>query len=71
MNGNLLFDFTIDKTTITVLVNKEFAADHSLVRDAFTKQEIRANGGHQNPGYYEPNLLTLMNGAEILCHDKS
>ena len=33
-------DFTVDKATKTVLVNREFAADLSLVWDAFTKQEI-------------------------------
>jgi uncharacterized protein YndB with AHSA1/START domain len=40
MSSNLLFDFTLDKTTNTVFVNREFAADLSLVWDAFTKQEI-------------------------------
>lgn len=40
MKTNLLFDFTIDKTTKTVFVNKEFAANLSLIWDAFTKQEI-------------------------------
>src|SRR3954466_6722580 len=40
MTNNLLFDFTVDKTTKTVFVNREFAADLSLVWDAFTKQEI-------------------------------
>jgi len=40
MKSNLLFDFTIDKTTKTVFVNREFAAGLSLVWDAFTKQEI-------------------------------
>ena len=40
MNNNLLFDFTVDKTTKTVYVTREFAADLSLVWDAFTKQEI-------------------------------
>ena len=38
--NNLLFDFTVDKTTKTVLINREFDADLSLVWDAFTKQEI-------------------------------
>jgi len=38
--NKLLFDFTVDKTTKTVFVNKEFDADLSLVWDAFTKQEI-------------------------------
>jgi uncharacterized protein YndB with AHSA1/START domain len=40
MTTNLLFDFTVDKTTKTVFVNREFAANLSLVWDAFTKQEI-------------------------------
>ena len=40
MNNNLLFDFTVDKTTKTVFINREFAAELSLVWDAFTKQEI-------------------------------
>ena len=40
MKNNLLFDFTVDKATKTVFVNREFAADLSLVWDAFTKQEI-------------------------------
>ncbi len=39
-NNNLLFDFTIDKTTKTVFINREFDAELSLVWDAFTKQEI-------------------------------
>ena len=38
--NNLLFDFTVDKTTKTVSVNREFAAELSLVWDAFTKEEI-------------------------------
>lgn len=40
MKNNLLFDFTIDKKTNTVFVNKEFANELSLVWDAFTKKEI-------------------------------
>src|SRR5215470_14509795 len=40
MKTNLPFDFTVDKTTKTVFVTREFAADISLVWDAFTKQEI-------------------------------
>jgi uncharacterized protein YndB with AHSA1/START domain len=38
--NNLLFDFTVDKSTKTVFVTKEFDADLSLVWDAFTKPEI-------------------------------
>ena len=40
MKNNLLFDFTVDKTTKMVFINREFAAGLSLVWDAFTKQEI-------------------------------
>ena len=40
MNNNLLFDFTVDKSINTVFVKREFAADRSLVWDAFTQQEI-------------------------------
>jgi len=36
----LLFDFTVDKITKTVFINREFAAELSLVWDAFTKPEI-------------------------------
>jgi len=38
--NNLQFNFKVDKATSTVLVEKEFAAELSLVWDAFTKQEI-------------------------------
>jgi uncharacterized protein YndB with AHSA1/START domain len=40
MNSSLLFDFTVDKTTKTVTVVREFAAELPLVWDAYTKQEI-------------------------------
>lgn len=33
-------DFTVDKTTRTVVIKREFDANLSLVWDAFTKQEI-------------------------------
>jgi uncharacterized protein YndB with AHSA1/START domain len=38
--NNLQFDFTVDKSTKTVFVTREFAAGLELVWDAFTKQEI-------------------------------
>lgn len=38
--NHLLFDFTVDKAAKTVFITREFAADLSLVWDAFTKQEI-------------------------------
>ena len=40
MKNNLLFDFTVDKPTKTVFINREFDANLSLIWDAFTKPEI-------------------------------
>lgn len=40
MRDDLLFDFTVDKAKKTVYVSREFAADLSLVWDAYTKKEI-------------------------------
>jgi uncharacterized protein YndB with AHSA1/START domain len=40
MKNTLLFDFTVDKAAKTVHVTREFAADLSLVWDAYTKPEI-------------------------------
>jgi len=40
MTTNLLFDFTVDKATKKVFINREFDAGLSLVWDAFTKAEI-------------------------------
>ncbi len=38
--NNLIFDFTVDKEAKTVFITREFAANLSLVWDAFTKAEI-------------------------------
>lgn len=38
--SNLQFDFTVDKSTKTVFISRQFEAEQSLVWDAFTKQEI-------------------------------
>jgi len=49
MKNNLLFDFTVDKATNTIFINREFAAELSLVWDAFTKQEILDQWGAPAP----------------------
>lgn len=38
--NNLQFDFTVNKETKTVSITREFAAELSLVWDAFTKAEL-------------------------------
>jgi uncharacterized protein YndB with AHSA1/START domain len=40
MNKNLAFDFSVDKEKKTITVKREFAAERSLVWDAYTKSEI-------------------------------
>ena len=40
MTNSLLFDFTVDKATKTVMITREFDAELSLVWDAFTKGEL-------------------------------
>lgn len=38
--SNLYFDFTVDKPAKTVVITREFAAELSLVWDAFTTKEL-------------------------------
>lgn len=40
MRSDLQFDFTVDKAAKTVFINREFAAELSLVWDAFTKPAL-------------------------------
>jgi uncharacterized protein YndB with AHSA1/START domain len=40
MDNDLLFDFTVDKSAKKAFITREFAADQSLVWDAFTKAEL-------------------------------
>jgi uncharacterized protein YndB with AHSA1/START domain len=49
MKTNLLFDFKVDKATNTIFINREFAAELSLVWDAFTKPEILDQWGTPEP----------------------
>jgi uncharacterized protein YndB with AHSA1/START domain len=49
IKNNLLFDFTVDKAANTIFVKREFAAELSLVWDAFTKPEILDQWGTPEP----------------------
>jgi hypothetical protein len=40
MNPNLLFDFSVDKDSNTIRVQRQFSADLPLVWDAWTKPEL-------------------------------
>lgn len=40
MKNNLMYDFSVDKKNNTITVKREFAAEISIVWDAYTKSEI-------------------------------
>jgi len=40
MNNNLHYEFTVDKEKQTVFIQREFAAEQSLVWDAYTQKDI-------------------------------
>ncbi|MEO6837535.1 MAG: SRPBCC domain-containing protein [Ginsengibacter sp.] len=64
MKNNLLFDFTVDKTTKTVFVNREFDADLSLVWDAFTKQEILDQWWAPKPWESKTKIMNFKVGGQ-------
>jgi len=63
MKNNLLFDFRVDKDTKTVFVDKEFAADLSLVWDAFTKKELLDQWWAPEPFQNKTKILDFREGG--------
>ena len=63
MNNILQFDFTVDKTTKTVLVTREFDAELSLVWDAFTKQEILDQWWAPKPWFSKTKIMNFEVGG--------
>ncbi len=66
MNNNLKFDFTVDKTTNTVFIIREFSAELSLVWDAFTKQEILDQWGAPEPWITKTKFMNFEVGGRRL-----
>jgi uncharacterized protein YndB with AHSA1/START domain len=64
MKNNLLFDFTVDKSSKTVFVNREFDAQLSLVWDAFTKQEILDQWWAPKPWQSKTKLMNFEVGGK-------
>lgn len=62
MKNYLLFDFTVDKATNTVFVNREFAAELNLVWEAFTKQEILDQWWAPKPWLSKTKFMNFENG---------
>ena len=65
MKNDLLFDFTVDKTTKTVFINREFNADLSLVWDAFTKPEILDQWNAPKPWTAKTKFMNFEVGKSI------
>ena len=59
MNNNLIFEFIVDKTAKKVFITKEFAANLSLVWDAFSKKEILDQWSAPAPWVSKTKYLNL------------
>lgn len=64
MKNSLLFDFTVDKSSNTVLVKREFNAEQALVWDAFTKQEILDQWWAPKPWISRTKNMTFETGGQ-------
>jgi hypothetical protein len=67
MNSDLLFDFTVDKAAKMAFIKREFAAEHSLVWDAFTKQETLDHMERLFEGFQQGFTATLKNLENLLA----
>ncbi|MCK9208387.1 MAG: SRPBCC domain-containing protein [Salinivirgaceae bacterium] len=63
MNTALLFDFTVNKESKTIVVNREFAAPLSLVWDAWTKAELLDKWWAPKPYRTETKSLDFREGG--------
>jgi uncharacterized protein YndB with AHSA1/START domain len=61
--NHLLFDFTVDKSTNSVLVTREFNAELPLVWDAFTKQEILDQWWAPKPFVSKTKFMNFIEGG--------
>ena len=60
---NLLFDFTVDKTTNTIFINREFDAELSNVWEAFTKAEFLDQWWAPKPWLSKTKIMDLKIGG--------
>ena len=64
MSNNLLFDFTVDKAAKKVYITREFDADHALVWDAFTKQELLDQWTAPSPWVSKTKFMNFVVGGK-------
>src|SRR5690606_11516071 len=62
MNNVLLFDFTVDKATNTILVTREFNAELPLVWKAWTTAELLEKWGSPHPFTIETRSFNFSEG---------
>jgi uncharacterized protein YndB with AHSA1/START domain len=62
--NKLPFDFVVDKSTKTVHITKEFAAELTLVWDAFTKKEILDQWWAPKPWKSVTKLMDFTEGGK-------
>lgn len=67
MKSDLLFDFTLDRATKTVFINKEFAAALPLVWDALTKAEILDQWVAPKPWTSKTKYMNFEVGGRRFC----
>lgn len=63
---NLHFDFTVDKSTATIYITREFAAGIDLVWDAFTKSELLDQWFAPQPWRLETKEMNFTPGGRWL-----
>ena len=63
MNGELQFDFNVDKTAKTVYITREFNAGLDLVWDAFTKAELLDQWGAPTPMRAKTKYMDFTEGG--------
>ena len=63
MKNDLLFEFTLNKPTKTVFINREFDAELSLVWDAFTKPELLDQWVAPKPWKSRTKYMNFENGG--------
>ena len=63
MSISLAFDFVVNKENNTITVKREFAADRSLVWDAYTKPEILDQWWAPRPWKARTKTMDFRNGG--------
>ncbi len=66
MKPNLAFDFNVDKNNNTITIKREFAADLSLVWDAYTKPSILDQWWAPRPWKARTKRMDFTEGGEWL-----